>query len=137
MGQKDFQQLSIVRDMLQQMHSAVELVMCPTVREPDGLAMSSRNLRLTPEMREISPIIYQTLSWAKETFPTMPGAELEQEALRRLSEAGLKPEYFEIVDGISLLPVRSWSDSRFIVACTAAFAGDVRLIDNLVLRDDA
>jgi len=134
MGQKDFQQLSIVRDMISQLHLPVELVMCPTVREPDGLAMSSRNLRLSPEMRTIAPVIHQTLQWAKSEITTRPATEIQIEAMRRLSAAGLKPEYFDIVDGVSLLPVGHWTDSDFIVACTAAFAGEVRLIDNLVLK---
>lgn len=135
MGQKDFQQLSIVRDMLRQLRSPIELVMCPTVREPDGLAMSSRNTRLTTDMRAIAPAIYDTLIWARAELPRQPAAAIEAAAMQRLTEAGLRPEYFEVVDGVSLLPVQHWADSPFIVACTAAFAGDVRLIDNLVLRE--
>ncbi|MCE7922762.1 MAG: pantoate--beta-alanine ligase [Haliscomenobacteraceae bacterium CHB4] len=134
MGQKDFQQLSIVRDMIRQLQLPVELVMCPTVREADGLAMSSRNMRLTPEMRTIAPVIHKTLQWAKKELEARPATEIGAEAMQRLSEAGLQPEYFDIVDGISLLPVARWAGSDFIVACTAAFAGEVRLIDNLVLK---
>lgn len=134
MGQKDFQQLTIVRDMLRQLHSKIELVMCPTVRETDGLAMSSRNMRLTPEMRRIAPVIYQTLVRAKEAFRTRPAAEVQAEALATLAAPGLRPEYFELVDGVSLLPVQTWDDSDFIVACTAAWAGEVRLIDNLIFK---
>ncbi len=134
MGQKDFQQLSIVRDMLRQLNSNIELVMCPTRREADGLAMSSRNMRLTPDMRAAAPAIHQTLQWAKEAFQTLPAASVQAQAMEKLTAAGLKPEYFDIVDGISLLPVPKWADSDFIVACVAAFAGDVRLIDNLVFK---
>ncbi len=134
MGQKDFQQLSIVRDMLRQLQMPIELVMCVTVREADGLAMSSRNVRLSPEMRAAAPVIYETLMWAKAELPQRPCSEIQQEALQKLTAAGLHPEYFDIVDGISLLPVERWADSAFIVACTAAFAGEVRLIDNVVLR---
>jgi len=136
MGQKDFQQLSIVRDMLRQLQMPIELVMCPTVREPDGLAMSSRNVRLSPEMRAAAPIIYQTLMWAKTELSQRDAPEIQQDALQKLSTAGLRPEYFDIVDGITLLPVQRWNDSEFIVACVAAFAGDVRLIDNAVLRGE-
>lgn len=135
MGQKDFQQLSIVRDMIRQLQMPVELVMCPTVREPDGLAMSSRNMRLRPEMRAVAPVIHQTLQWAKTEFKKRPAAEVRTEAMQRLVAAGLEPEYFDIVDGISLLSVEHWADSNFVVACTAAFAGEVRLIDNLVLKE--
>jgi pantoate--beta-alanine ligase len=135
MGQKDFQQLTIVRDMLRQLDLPVQLVMCPTVREPDGLAMSSRNLRLDPHMRFIAPVIYRTLIWAQTAFPQQSAQSVRDEAMDRLAAAGLQPEYFELVDGISLLPVQTWSDNGFIVACVAAFAGDVRLIDNLILKN--
>lgn len=136
MGQKDFQQLSIVRDMIRQLQMPVELVMCPTVREADGLAMSSRNVRLSPKMRSVAPIIHQVLVWAKTELTLRDAPEIQQEALQRLTDAGLRPEYFDIVDGITLLPVTHWANSKFIVACTAAFADEVRLIDNLVLRED-
>ena len=134
MGQKDFQQLTIVRDMIRQMKLPVELIMCPTVREADGLAMSSRNTRLTPEMRNTAPVIFQALNRAKAALPQHPATEIETSAMQQLRDAGLRPEYFDIVDGISLLPVENWGGSDFIVACTAAFAGEVRLIDNVVLK---
>lgn len=135
MGQKDFQQLTIVRDMIRQLKMPIELVMCPTVRESDGLAMSSRNMRLSPEMRAIAPVIYETLSWACSEMQHRPASEVQVAAMEKFRLAGLRPEYFDIVDGISLLPVANWEDSDFIVACTAAFAGDVRLIDNLVFKN--
>ncbi len=134
MGQKDYQQLSIVRDMLRQLHSPIELIMCPTVREADGLAMSSRNVRLTPEMRAAAPVIYQTLQLAKSEFVGEPADIVETRAVQRLTAAGLRPEYFELVNGVSLLPVKNRADSDFVVACTAAFAGAVRLIDNAVMK---
>ena len=135
MGQKDFQQLTIVRDMIGQLQMPIELVMCPTVREADGLAMSSRNMRLSPEMRTVAPVIYRTLEWARTEIQHLHAAAVQAEAMERLRQAGLRPEYFEIVDGISLLPVERWEASDFIVACTAAFAGEVRLIDNLVFKN--
>jgi pantoate--beta-alanine ligase len=134
MGQKDFQQLSIVRDMLRQLDSPVELVMCPTRRESDGLAMSSRNVRLSPDMRAAAPVIHQTLQWAGTAFQTLPAADVQAQAREKLRAAGLRPEYFDLVDGITLLPVGHWADSSFVVACTAVFAGAVRLIDNLVVK---
>jgi len=134
MGQKDFQQLTIVRDMLRQLNSPIELVMCPTTREADGLAMSSRNLRLSPHMRAVAPVIYQTLLAAKTAFEQKPAPAVQAHARERLQDAGLKPEYFDLVDGISLLPVAHWADSDFVVACVAAWAGEVRLIDNLVVK---
>ncbi|MBK6996990.1 MAG: pantoate--beta-alanine ligase [Lewinellaceae bacterium] len=135
MGQKDFQQLSVVRDMIHQLDLPVELVMCPTVRESDGLAMSSRNMRLTPEMRAAAPAIHQTLQWAKSALNNKrPIEDIQSEALSKLAANSLRPEYFEIVDGETLLNVGDHNESDFIVACTAAFAGEVRLIDNLVLK---
>jgi pantoate--beta-alanine ligase len=143
MGQKDFQQLSIVRDMIRQLALPVELIMCPTVREPDGLAMSSRNVRLSPEMRTAAPVIYDTLQWAKTALKQdIPVAEIKKEAFQRLFGAGLRPEYFEIVDGVSLEALAPRGALLFsedngkhgpIVVCTAVFAGEVRLIDNLML----
>lgn len=143
MGQKDYQQLAIVRDMVRQLSMPVEVIMCPTVREPDGLAMSSRNVRLSPEMRAAAPAIYQTLLWAKAALEQdLPVPDIQESAMRRLQEAGLRPEYFDLVDGQTLNPIRSKGAILFlnergrsesIVACTAALAGDVRLIDNLVL----
>ncbi len=134
MGQKDFQQVAIVRDMLRQTASNVQLVMCPTVRESDGLAMSSRNVRLSPAMRQTAPVIYQTLLWAKEQLALRSVDAITQEALQKLSAAGLRPEYFDIVDGITLQPVANQEDNRFVVACVAVFADTVRLIDNEVLK---
>ncbi|MCY7330121.1 MAG: pantoate--beta-alanine ligase [Saprospiraceae bacterium] len=136
MGQKDFQQLSIVRSMLQQVHSPIELVMCPTVREADGLAMSSRNVRLSPEMRAAAPVIYQSLLAARETFKTEAAGKIQTRALQQMTDAGLQPEYFELVDGFTLLPVTQHKDHSLVVACTAVFAGDVRLIDNLIIQEN-
>lgn len=140
MGQKDYQQLTIVRDMVRQLSLPVEMIMCPTVREPDGLAMSSRNMRLSTEMRAVAPAIYQTLLWAKESLKQGRSvAEIQAEAMQRLSSVGLRPEYFDLVDGDTLQPIRQreahafnngTGSSSVIVACTAVFAGDVRLIDN-------
>lgn len=135
MGQKDFQQWTIVHEMLHQLGSPTHLVMCPTVRETDGLAMSSRNTRLTPEMREVAPIIYQTLTAAAGLLQTYPVAEVVAMALEQLENAGLKPEYFCLVDGFTLREIENRDSSTFVVACTAAWAGDVRLIDNAILKN--
>lgn len=135
MGQKDYQQVAIIQSMLQQLHSTVKLVMAPTLREADGLAMSSRNVRLTPDFRRIAPVIFQTLVHAKQQFQQgYAPAEIQQYALQKLITAGLKPEYFELVDGKTLLPIERFNDSKSVVACTAAWAGEVRLIDNLLLK---
>jgi pantoate--beta-alanine ligase len=136
MGQKDYQQLSIVRDLLKQTRKKVKLVMCPTIREDDGLAKSSRNVRLSPKMRAIAPVIYQSLVQAKQSLGSKPIAEIEQLAMSLYADAGLRPEYFEIVDGITLQKVSQPKNHKLIVACMAAWAEEVRLIDNLVLKGD-
>lgn len=135
MGQKDFQQLSIVGHMIRELQLPVELVMVPTVREVDGLAMSSRNVRLSPSQREAAPIIYQTLSWAKTQLGVMPIREIEAEAMRRLgSMPEFRPEYFQIVDGETLLPVDDPMAHAWVVACVASWVGEVRLIDNMEMK---
>jgi pantoate--beta-alanine ligase len=133
MGQKDFQQFSIVGYLIQQMQLPVELVMVPTVREPDGLAMSSRNVRLSPAQRQAAPIIYRTLEWAKSQLGLQAIAEIETEALQRLNLPDFRPEYFQIVDGKTLQPITNPTEHDWIVACGASWVGEVRLIDNLAL----
>jgi len=143
MGQKDFQQLSIVREMIRQLELPVELVMCPTVRESDGLAMSSRNMRLNPEMRAAAPVIHQALHWAKTALEeNRPVLEIQTQAWAMMVNAALKPEYFELVVGATLESIpandsiqtlKQNGSEALIVACTAVFAGEVRLIDNLIL----
>ena len=108
--------------------------MVPTVREADGLAMSSRNVRLSEAQRAAAPVIYQTLTWAKTQLGVLPIAEIEAEAMQRLSLPEFRPEYFQIVDGRTLLPVVEPAEHEWIVACVATWVGEVRLIDNLGLK---
>ncbi|MBV6427855.1 MAG: Pantothenate synthetase [Haliscomenobacter sp.] len=134
LGQKDFQQVALLRNMVQQLALPVRIVMCPTLREADGLAMSSRNVRLSPELREKAPILFETLTATKDMLEDFHPEEIEHFALGRLSIPGFKPEYFEIVDGNTLQPVEDAAQTNYIVACTAVWAGNVRLIDNLILK---
>lgn len=135
MGQKDYQQATIIRHLLRTTERATELRVHPTVREADGLAMSSRNLRLTDDHRRRAVRLYQTLRWAKDALTAgMAVADIEAEAMERLQQPGFRPEYFSIVDGITLQPVAEPAQHAIIVACLACWAGDVRLIDNLLLR---
>lgn len=134
MGQKDFQQLTIVRSMLKQLESDVNLVMCPIIREEDGLAMSSRNVRLTAKNRKLSVKINQTLLKAKKMMKNKTPREVQAWAMDQLSIPEFKSEYFEIVDGITLQTINDFEETDFVVACTAIWVGDVRLIDNLVLK---
>lgn len=134
LGQKDFQQYAIVQDMLRQLQSSIRLVRCPIVREADGLAMSSRNVRLTGEGRALAPSIFKALRQAKEKTGKLPPRQIEQEALEQLTlQPGMVPEYFEIVEGDSLQPVESWEGVSYAVACVAVKVGEIRLIDNHIL----
>ncbi len=135
MGQKDFQQFSIVQEMLRQLKSDTQLVMCETMRETDGLAMSSRNVRLSAELRAKAPLIYQTLSEAKHKLNESPANEVKKWAMEQLSQTDFRPEYFDIVDGRTLQPVENISSSDYVVACVATWLGDVRLIDNLIFKN--
>ena len=133
-GQKDFQQYAIVQDMLKQQKSVIKAIMCPIIREPDGLALSSRNVRLAADIRKRATIIYQTLLNAKALMQEHNSKIVKELALKQLAIKDFKPEYFEIVDGQTLMPIESFEESDFIVACTAVWAGDVRLIDNMILK---
>jgi pantoate--beta-alanine ligase len=132
MGQKDFQQFAIVRQMIRTLHMPVDIVMCPTIREADGLAMSSRNVRLAPEIRGLASVIYQTLMYCAEQIDHIPISTLRMACMTKLDIPGFRPEYFEIVDGDTLQPADK--QTAYIVACCAVWAGEVRLIDNMILR---
>ena len=133
-GQKDFQQYAIVQNMLKQLNSPIKLIMCPIIREEDGLALSSRNIRLKADIRQKATIIYQTLLKAKSLIKENNPELIKTMALNELSIKDFKPDYFEIVDGNSLISIDDYKSSDFIVACTAVWAGDVRLIDNMILK---
>ncbi len=137
MGQKDFQQLSIIRKLIEDFKLPVNLIMCPTVREANGLAMSSRNVRLSPEARDKAGIIHNSLVEAKAAFKT--GASVE-EIRRNVFEVfkmeNFRPEYLEVVDGFTLAKVQSYNDANQIVVCCAVYVEDVRLIDNLIWKQN-
>lgn len=134
-GDKDFQQIAVVRAMVRLIGSPVQIVDCPIIRESDGLALSSRNVRLTPEQRSIAPNIYRTLreslDFAKEHTPK----ETELWVINQLNAIEqLRVEYYEIVDADSLERVESWQDSLRIQGCITVFCGEVRLIDNIAYK---
>ncbi len=134
MGQKDYQQFTIIRYMIDYFQMDVELVVCPTLRERNGLAMSSRNMRLREMHRRDADIIYTVLNAAKFWLDIYPIAEIELKALRFMQIDGFKPEYFSIINGRTLQPINNTTEADDIVACTAVWAGNVRLIDNMTLR---
>ena len=134
-GEKDFQQIAVVRTMIKQLGLELEIVPCPCVREADGLAKSSRNVRLTPQTRKVAPNIYrvlresidfaqdhtveQTLNWVTATLNAYPEMEVE---------------YYSICDGITLQPINDWEQSDYIVGCITVYCGDVREIDNITYK---
>jgi pantoate--beta-alanine ligase len=128
-GQKDYQQFMIISHMVTQLNMPVKLVMCPILREADGLAMSSRNIHLTAEDRQHSLILSKTLKWAKDNFDIDKLSELKAEANRMIAtEPGVEPDYFEIADAGTLHPATP--SSKSIIALVAAKVGKTRLIDN-------
>ena len=133
MGQKDFQQVAIIRKLLQQTNRRTKLVMCPTIREVHGLAMSSRNVRLSLSTREKAACIFEGLNWMKNSIPSKSIEELKQGFRERCSIPPFEVEYIDIVDGHSLQALSNLSGQSCVVACAAVWAEDVRLIDNMIL----
>jgi pantoate--beta-alanine ligase len=131
-GEKDFQQLIIIQKMVRDLHLPVSIVPCPIVREADGLAMSSRNTLLSAEQRQHAPLIYKTLKEAlhlKENYTIPQLKHWVSETIN--ADPQLKLEYFEIVDSTDLKALSSWHEKKTIIGCIAAWAGKIRLIDNL------
>ncbi len=131
-GEKDFQQLVIIRDLTRQMDYDIEIIGCPIVREPNGLAISSRNKRLSAEQRkqaaQLSRVIFQARQYADRYAIDQLKAWVVAE-LNKNSEMDV--EYFEVVDEATLTSVNAWSDAYYKRACVAAWVGQVRLIDNV------
>jgi pantoate--beta-alanine ligase len=133
-GQKDFQQVAIIRQLVRQLHYTLKIITCPIVREPDGLAMSSRNALLDPAQRESAPRIYRALQKAVELAASLEVEEVKARVVQEINETPcLETDYFEIVDSVELRPVKSWRESGSKVACVAVYAGNVRLIDNIII----
>lgn len=135
-GEKDFQQLAIIRRMCADMALPVEIVGCPIVRGYDGLALSSRNALLTPEKRTAAPLINRALRCAADKRGMLPIEDFKRLIVSTInSNEHLRTEYFEVVDAQTLQPISDWgSDSQHpLRGCVAVFAGDVRLIDNIAL----
>ena len=131
-GEKDFQQLAIIREMVKQMNFPLEIVGCPIVRESDGLALSSRNARLSEEQRKQALGISQTLFKSQEYAASHTLEETQKFVEEGIAAAeGLELEYFEIVDGMTLQKIASWEDTDYVVGCITVFCGEVRLIDNI------
>ncbi|WP_071145407.1 pantoate--beta-alanine ligase [Bacteroides ihuae] len=135
-GEKDFQQLAIIREMVKQLHYPLQIVGCPIIREEDGLALSSRNARLSVLEREKALKISQTLFKSRTFAATHSVSETQQFVEDAISaEPGLRLEYFEIVDGNTLQRVNSWEETSYVVGCITVFSGEIRLIDNVKYKE--
>lgn len=133
-GQKDFQQLAIIQSMVKQLAMPIEIIACPIMREPNGLAMSSRNERLSPEHRKIATLISKTLFKVKELQTSKTVDELKALAIQQIkSDPRFELEYFEIADTETLQPINSLNPTQHPAAFIAVKLGSVRLIDNIVL----
>ena len=131
-GEKDFQQIAVIRRMASLEGFDIDIVSCPIKREDDGLALSSRNTRLTPQQRAIAPAIHriltESLGWAK----SMTVDEVKKRVTEEIDAVdGLRTEYYEIVDHLTMQPVSDWSATELPVGCVTVYCGDVRLIDNI------
>lgn len=134
-GQKDLQQTVVIRTLVNDLSFDIELVICDTLREPDGLAMSSRNTLLKPEHRSKAVLLYKALSQAKELY--LSGAsisDIQKSATAAIvSDKDFKLEYFEIVDLQSLISLKENTGLKPVAICVASFLGEIRLIDNMVI----
>lgn len=132
-GEKDFQQIAVIRRMVQLEGFDLEIVACPIMREPDGLALSSRNVRLTPEGRAQAPAIHRVLAESLSMAADHTPAEVKQWVTERINNAGgLETEYYEIADALTMQPVDNWQSPNGTVGCVTVYCGDVRLIDNIL-----
>ena len=131
-GQKDFQQLVIIRHLVRIMDFNIDIVACPIIREKDGLAMSSRNVRLNPRERKLAPFIYKILAEASALKGELSPPELKMWVASRFEDQSpLELVYFEIVEDKELKPIFSWEVGLNKVGCIAVILGGIRLIDNV------
>lgn len=134
-GEKDYQQLAIIKALVKMENLDVEIVPCPIVREDDGLAMSSRNVRLSKEQRQHAPHIYKTLANARNLYLVSSVDEVKQEVINAINEEPFMDlEYFEISDTETLEPITDKKPEKPVIACIAVHMGDVRLIDNMIFN---
>lgn len=130
-GLKDFQQVAVLRKMVKELQLPVEIVAVPTVREENGLALSSRNQRLSTEQQREALILFNTLCFLKDHYQKRPFNELLAQAKANIQQSSLKLDYLEMVDPETLISLQEQQPRA--LACVAAFCGEVRLIDNMLL----
>ena len=133
-GEKDFQQLAVIRLMVNKIHFPVEIIACPTVREKSGLAMSSRNLKLSKKGLQDAVEISKTLFYVKENWKKFNPADIKERAIEMIESSGkLKVEYVEISEEESLQPINDWNPKKHFRCFAAVYCEDIRLIDNIQL----
>jgi pantoate--beta-alanine ligase len=133
-GLKDYQQLLIIHKISKDLNLEVEIVPCPTIREDDGLAMSSRNQLLLKQERKQAVMLYEVLKMVKIQSGFSTISEVKAQVDRIFGKTkGVRLEYFDIVDMYTLEPLKAWAQSKNVIACIAAWVGNVRLIDNIIL----
>ena len=133
-GEKDWQQIAVVKRLVEFMGSNIEIVECPIVREESGLAMSSRNERLTPNERKLAANIYKTLKESLDKAKTLTLEETRKWVINEINaHEGLEVEYFSIVDGLTLTDLDNWNASPYVVGCITVYCGEtpIRLIDHI------
>lgn len=136
-GEKDWQQIAVVKAMVRFLKLDVQIVECTTIREADGLAKSSRNTLLSADERAIAPRIYEALQSSREYAKTHSLAETHEYVVSTINAVdGLEVEYFSIVDGDTLLDVANWDDSAYVVGCITVYCGKtpIRLIDHITYK---
>jgi pantoate--beta-alanine ligase len=134
LGQKDYQQCMVLKKLVEIINLKTNIIICPTLREQDGLAMSSRNMRLNEAARKQAVKIYETLSLIKDEIKPGNLANLKQKAVAYLSAEGFTVDYIEVADAATLAVIEDWNGSTPLVAVCAAFINEVRLIDNMLLH---
>jgi pantoate--beta-alanine ligase len=136
LGQKDYQQCMVIKKLIELMEAdkKIKITVCPTLREKEGLAMSSRNIRLTEDERKTAQTIFKTLSYIKENFHTGQFEHLKQKARLLLEQKGFRVDYVEIADAENLTPISNPGRQPQAVALIAAYLNEIRLIDNLLIQ---
>lgn len=131
-GEKDIQQLAIIKRLVELTHSPIEIVPCPIKREDDGLALSSRNQRLTPAQRALAPHIYRILKESLALKATHDLTSVRQWVADQIAAyPEMELEYYQIVDAVTMQPIQNWKDAKEIIGCIVVLFGSVRLIDNI------
>lgn len=130
-GQKDFQQLAIIKQLVKDLSFNIDIVSCPTIREQNGLAMSSRNLRLSKSEQGEAALIYKSLEMTKDLLIKKPISEIKSELKNIFNNSNIDLEYLEIVDSNTLISINEYNIENETTICIAAHLGNVRLIDNI------